>query len=82
MKTKKVLKKLMLNKNTIAQLGNLNLYRVKGGIATFTQPEWFTCDLPVCLTLPEICGNTNGCPNTSGEPYCHLCDETDPISGC
>jgi hypothetical protein len=82
MKKKNVSHKLVLNKKTVANLDETLLRRAKAGndYQTFTQPEWLTCDLPNCLTLQY---DTCGCPDPpdpTGEIYCHLCYETDPLS--
>ncbi len=65
MNTKKIKKKLVLNKEKIAKLDNMLLTGIKGGISSPT-----ICDS--CLT----CGGTNcGCPTGS---TCVTCDTDQP----
>jgi hypothetical protein len=81
MKKRKVLQRLNLNKKTIANLDRVLISRAKGGtdIRTFTEPAWLACDIPACLTQQfQTCDCPD--PDTTGEPYCQLCNETDPIS--
>lgn len=82
MKLQRIYRKLELNKNTVANLNPRQLDDVRGGTDTFTEPQWFTCDLTACRTKTPTCGNTCNCPNPSGKPYCYLCEFSDPISGC
>jgi hypothetical protein len=61
MKTKKFSKKLMLNKKTIANLGNDELSQVRGGRVTVTCPIECQTNEPRCTAA--------GCI-TFVEPYC------------
>ncbi|MCP4215750.1 MAG: hypothetical protein GY765_13940 [bacterium] len=81
MKTKKISGKLIINKKTVANLGE-QLNNIKGGaVRTFTQAAFFTCDLPNCLTQQyETCGVVCPDPPWSGQVFCQLCDKTDPVS--
>lgn len=75
MKTKKLTKKLALNKSTVAHLNNSEKKSIKGGCA-YTYIS--ACDTRTeCLSLPPayICPSTPGniCatpPTDSGDPCC------------
>jgi hypothetical protein len=61
MKTKKLRKKLTLNKNTIANLINTDMQKVRGGFGTdgcCTMPTGCqeTCNPAVCPSLEVMCG--------------------------
>lgn len=71
MKTKKTIKKLVLNKNTISDLNRLEQNNVKGGVSTCETCE--TCETCVtCETCQTVCWF---CPTQipircSGSPSC------------
>ena len=68
MKSKKFDKRLSLGKSTIANLGDIEQRRVKGGVCTELRTGCNTYPVQ-CYTYPEW-----NCPS---EPSCPVCVETD-----
>ncbi len=66
MKTKKIQKKLALNKQTIATLGREEMSDVKAGCFTPFTP--FTPIISIILH----CEQTNRCPNKAPTEYCGI----------
>lgn len=59
MKTKKLTKKLTLNKTTIADLGDVEMNSVKGGTRN---PTIFMTGAPICcITGPVTCWSVRVC---------------------
>jgi hypothetical protein len=68
MKSKKTIKKLVLNKNTISDLNKLEQSSVKGGIGSFSIYLCITCycETIPCVTqtkYPILCSGSPSCPN-------------------
>lgn len=61
MKPKKVVKKLLLNKKTVANLGNQQMNHLRGGIGTYDSEE-------ACCPTQRTC--QTDCDQYSCERYC------------
>lgn len=64
MKTKKIIKKLTLNKKTVVNLDGSNMSGVKGGATWFNCPTGRTYCRTECVTACPLCPSMNtGCPD-------------------
>lgn len=66
MKTKKITKKLTLNKKTVVNLDGTNMSGVKGGLVEtyYTCPTGFTYCRTKCVTECPLCPSMNtACPD-------------------
>ena len=87
MKTKKFAKKLTLNKNTIANLSNGQLVKIKGGVAdtehlcvpSFTLTNCDECPSYTCETC-STCVTCNACSYTCNCVITHM--ETQCSGAC
>jgi natural product precursor len=81
MKTKKLNKKLMLNKNTVANLDNHDMGRAYGGVTdtctTMCTQEQSKCPEKCPLTDTTVPSGITGCFCTGGD-----CNITQPQVGC
>ena len=76
MKPKKCISKLTLNKETVANLKEMELKDIKGGAETGGETNWplsFCCTIPpiTCTLINELCGLTQ---TTAPEPTCTIAE--------
>jgi len=83
MKPKKLGKRLLLSKTTIADLGGKNMNEIKGGV-TETQSPGTYCGTQQTYCPEQTCLNTDCACNTAGQiDSCLLaCICTQFVSGC